>query len=396
MSALFLPTYVRFGQPYLARSFSEFTKQRCFVFHGSFLLSAIREAGADTFLRRGVRLFDRALDDGGVSIELAATGEHRYEGELSLVFYAGVRPIYVLGFSFAPGAVVGLDDAETIVIARMQGQPGALAEIREATKTLGDVSPQAALFAALEGVARAFGIARVVGVAGANNCSFDPERRPEAWVNAYDAFFLAQGAEGSHDGFYILSTPFPRKPASAAKPGHRTRTRRKQELKAEIAASSLAALRATLNERFVVERSLRKELSADGPEDAAVIPVAREALVEEFARLNAEIGALKGRVEDLERGQDHVLAAPPDWLRHLLASRVGLFRRLAERLDVLRLKLLGFDATFYLTSNRDVGVPVSRAVFHFVRRGRREQRAARFGARSSVGLDGVRRHRDRA
>lgn len=96
--------------------------------------------------------------------------------------------------------------------------------------------------------------------------------------------------------------------------------------------------------------------------------------------MNEENRLLRSRLRELERDRDEPKTRPPQVVRLLLRNPVAIVRRLAEWIEVHRLRLLRFDEKFYMESNRDVRDGGARAVLHYVRRGRRELREARFRA----------------
>jgi uncharacterized protein VirK/YbjX len=190
MGESLVPDCLYLGRPYLARSFNEAEKNRCRFFNASFVVSAFRGRLINRFLSRGIWLYDDEIDGASIRIVLCVTPDQKHEGELSAAFFLDGRALYILGFNFIPGSVVGLPDPETILIVRMQGSQGVYAEIREATKALSDVSPQVALLAAIDGVAQALGLRHVVGVSGENCLGRKDELPLEPFLKSYDEFFL--------------------------------------------------------------------------------------------------------------------------------------------------------------------------------------------------------------
>jgi uncharacterized protein VirK/YbjX len=376
LGAVFVPEYLYFNRPYLAHSFNDSIKYGCRFFHAKFFVSAMWEGRLKGFIKRGMWLFAREIDGNWHHIVLCISPDQKHEGELSLVFHWNRKVIYTLGFSFAPGSAVGLDDSETILIGRMQGHKGVFAEIREATKALSEVSPQNALLAAVEGLARSLGISTVVGVAGENCCSFKDGRPLEPFVKTYDEFFAAHGAEGPIDGFFRLPAPFPRKPLSEVKLGHRLRARKKQQMRAEIAGAAVQAMGEALDPGFATRREwiggsrFRRLIDGLRP---------RAARDDEAVQARREKVALLDELALLERRARSAIAGASPLTQSLFNSKINLARRAAEIYAVGRLRALRFDEAFYIEQNHDVEGDGRRAALHYARLGRSLGRQARFG-----------------
>jgi tetratricopeptide (TPR) repeat protein len=162
------------------------------------------------------------------------------EGELSLYFRSNGDPLYVISFTIIPGYVIGLSDRHTLLISRMQGRKGKFQEIRLATKEMNEISPQAVLVAALQGIAKAIDCQHIGGVCAISQVSYD-EQNADLYERVYDRFFSDIGATDAKNGFYVLSMSAPEKPITLVKPGHRLRTRLKRKNKADLSESVFLA-----------------------------------------------------------------------------------------------------------------------------------------------------------
>ena len=161
------------------------------------------------------------------------------EGEFSLYFSAGAEPIYCVSFTFFPGPIIGLPNPTVILVSRMQGKKGKFAQISQATKACDDVSPQAILWAVLQGVAIKMGVDNIVGVDAAKNLSYD-EKSAEMLVKVYDRFYESVGAEKMPNGFFLFDASSDSKSEKPLPIAHRARNKRKREFKRAIVDEVIA------------------------------------------------------------------------------------------------------------------------------------------------------------
>jgi len=218
---------------YLARNFDDETRRLCCLFHHSWMLENLCADRVHEMLIKKPPIWSENM------------GEHRYvaalhmerfvsrEGELSLELFFDRKMICVGSFSFLPARLFGLEGAEVLLVSRIQGGKERIDDIRLATKTMSDVAPRAVIFALLTGIARAVGVNHVIAVSAENHADFVP-LHSEALHQQYDDFYLALGAVGPQNGFYIYDVAAAKKPLNAQKVGHRVRTRRKRQLKEKI------------------------------------------------------------------------------------------------------------------------------------------------------------------
>jgi uncharacterized protein VirK/YbjX len=225
---------------YFAKSISGKSSCDFYYHHHSFLCDALDATAYETLLHDGVVLFARQPGEVEYKIVLHASREYQNEGELSLTFQAKTETLYTFSFTIVPGWIVGLPDPSIPLVSRMQGRPGRFGDIRLATREIMNISPQALLFAALQGIARALGLERIAGVCGANHVGFDV-KNAHMFAQAYDDFFASVGAQGPVGGFYVASALPARGASWFVKPGHRLRTRAKRKFKAEVADAARAA-----------------------------------------------------------------------------------------------------------------------------------------------------------
>jgi len=269
--------------PYLATSFDHDVKRDCYFFHYVQLLYIIADDKLDNFLSTEITTFECAHAEKTYRIALSRSPSLRNEGELSLFFKIDNTVLYTITFTIVPGYAVGLKERRTILLSRMQGARGMLQQIRESTKALKEVSPQAALLAAFNGIAKALGLEHIAGVCSTNQLSYC-EGRKDLFNQAYDQFFFSVGARGPSNGFFYLDVPIPQKPLSMVKRGHRLRTKAKQKLKALISEDAFRSFANVIDKNFL-ERKERTRIVREKYHEMMEYTRSLEA---ELARLNAE------------------------------------------------------------------------------------------------------------
>jgi uncharacterized protein VirK/YbjX len=226
---------------YLALSIGDHQKYRCFMTNYSFLTELFQLVSFQKMLYQDIQIFQVRPAEIGYTVTMQISREIHNEGEISLYFRAEREPLYILSFTIVPGDVVHTRNRHVILVSRMQGWGGKLAAIQRATKTMNDTSPQAVLFAGLQGLAQAMGIAHIAGTRATNQvCYYDA--RAALFEGAYDGFFLSVGASDRGHGFFGLNVPAREKPLAMVKPGHRLRTKVKRAFKRDIARSINAAI----------------------------------------------------------------------------------------------------------------------------------------------------------
>jgi uncharacterized protein VirK/YbjX len=223
------------GLDYLARGLTVKQQAECFIHHYRRLPDVLPE---DVLVK--VLLEDFLLDeihegDARFTVTMGLSRPWDDEGELSLNFEVNGEVVFILSFTIVPGWVVQSEAQEVVLVSRLQGVKGSYDEIQRATKTMCDVAPPALLFAALCGVAEAFGIEAMAGITGAMKPEFHFYEGEAAHIEqAYDGFFTELGATKGRANFYLGRMPPEEKPMSSIKQGHKIRTRKKRAFKRAI------------------------------------------------------------------------------------------------------------------------------------------------------------------
>jgi hypothetical protein len=171
-------------------------------------------------------------DDDGASfvIQLEMASRSNAEGDLTLALVADGKCLHRLSFSWLDGAMAGVDAPVVPFIARNQGRwvdSGAAFEAFE--RVFPNNSPSFFCFAAMQGIAQAVGIDKVVAIRGEAHIAYDPA--PEKhFANAYDGFWkILGGAEMTAGPGYLIPLPFYVKPLADMPSKHRKRAAQRRE-----------------------------------------------------------------------------------------------------------------------------------------------------------------------
>jgi hypothetical protein len=234
---------------YLARGLTIAQQAECFIHHYRRLPDVLPENVLTQVLLEDILLDEMQAGDDRFAVRMGLSRPWDDEGELSLNYEVNGKVVFVLSFTIIPGWVVQSEAREVVLVSRLQGVKGCFDEIQRATKTMYDVAPPALLFAALCGVAEAFGIERMAGITAAMKPGFHFYEGEAAHIQqAYDEFFIELGAIRGPADFYLAPMPPQEKPMTSIKRGHKTRTRKKRAFKQEIMQRILLLIREA-NER---------------------------------------------------------------------------------------------------------------------------------------------------
>jgi len=223
------------GLDYLARGLTVAQQAECFIHHYHRLPDVLPDNVLIQALLEDVLLDEIREGNDCFSVRMGLSRPWDDEGELSLTFEVNGKIVFVLSFTIIPGWVVQSEAQEVVLVSRLQGVKGSYDEIQRATKTLYDVAPPALLFAALCGIAEAFGIKAMAGINGTMKPEFHFYQGEAANIQqAYDGFFTDLGATKGPTDFYLAPMPPQEKPMTSIKQGHKIRTRKKRAFKREI------------------------------------------------------------------------------------------------------------------------------------------------------------------
>jgi uncharacterized protein VirK/YbjX len=192
---------------YLVLGFTATERALCFLHHYRRMHSALHESVLCQILQGYVTLHE--ISEGGSRFAFTMglpKSDFDKEGELSLDLRVNDKNVFNLSFTIAPGWVVKSQAPEVLLITRIQGTKGCHTQIKLARKAFHDYSPRKLLFAALQGIADAFGIGEIAGVCATNQIYYG-KKGAVISKRSYDDFFADLGMAKTAAGFYCSSIP---------------------------------------------------------------------------------------------------------------------------------------------------------------------------------------------
>jgi uncharacterized protein VirK/YbjX len=222
----------KFFGTYLHLDFDKAARQEILILHYYYIGNRVKPTFYNNITDSKISLWRYEEETSLCEITLIFDKQNHYEGDISLVFEIDNFPIYIVGFTIAPGNLIGAPTAQALLIGRVQGTKGRSTEIKRATKLCHDIAPPYLLVDASIEIAKALDITHVGGVdskgqvtIGANEDNFF----------SYDAFWGTYYAKKTVNNIYIISVYYEVTPLSALKPSHRRRTKLKRIFRREVA-----------------------------------------------------------------------------------------------------------------------------------------------------------------
>jgi uncharacterized protein VirK/YbjX len=233
----------KFLAEYLATDLSRKERAAMMIHHYRFLRDRAHPDFYQRIIAHRLALWQFASNGSDHRIWLSFPRTPHGEGDLTLTFEVDGHEIYMLAFTIGPGEIAGLDCADAIYIARVQGKRRGMDRIREATRECNDVSPAALLLAAAEGIAEAFGLEHMIGISAGIQVS-TTYGRTDNFVKAYDEFWKTAGGSKLAREMYHLALPISGKPILSVKRNHRSRALHKRHFRKSVKESVSGAFRA--------------------------------------------------------------------------------------------------------------------------------------------------------
>jgi len=188
----------------------------------------------------GQRLWHHA---GGCEIRLRANAATRHEGPLSLVLRRDGQTLHELSFALIDAQRLGAEAGRGTVLfaTRNQSLPSDAPALARFRGDFPQNSPAYFVLAALNGVAAALGLCRIVGVRDSCQIAFEPGYAA-SFRRSYDDFWLGFG--GQLVGGHGLQMPVPAAvtPLTQLRAKHRARARQRREHWRQIADGAEQAL----------------------------------------------------------------------------------------------------------------------------------------------------------
>jgi len=241
---------------YLAKGLSARQRVQAVLSHYRFEETTFNDAYLQAvYCDRCLPLWQHEADGSRFMIQLEMASRSNAEGDLTVALVADGKCLHRLSFSWLEGKMVGVDMPVVAFIARNQGRwvdSGAAFEAFE--RVFPNNSPSFFCFAAIQGVAQAVGMDKVVAIRGEAHIAYDPD--PEKhFANAYDGFWKILGGTDMPGGEgYLIKLPFYVKPLADMPSKHRKRAAQRREHWRVICESARSVLqRHLLHARAHVE-----------------------------------------------------------------------------------------------------------------------------------------------
>jgi uncharacterized protein VirK/YbjX len=169
-------------------------------------------------------------DASSFMIQLEMASRSNAEGDLTVALVADGKCLHRLSFSWLEGRLLGLDAPVVPFIARNQGRwldSGAAFDAFE--RVFPNNSPSFFCFAAMQGIAQAVGMEKVMAVRSEAHVAYDPDP-DKHFTNAYDGFWKILGGVDMIGGSgYLIGLPFYVKPLADMPSKHRKRAAQRRE-----------------------------------------------------------------------------------------------------------------------------------------------------------------------
>jgi uncharacterized protein VirK/YbjX len=218
---------------YLAKSFSTADRLRIMSHHYRTLAAHLPDLRKLGFPRNEIVVWSHRVELETFTIGLCMPATQYLEGDLSLVFSVNGVRLHKLSFTCIPGKEGGLEAGTALLVGGSQGFPGTSTLIRQASKTIGEISPVAMLILALQALAEHLDADAILGITADEQTSNSLPANPEHAKSRYDSLWEMSGGE-RQGRFYRLPGGVAWKDTSHLSNSHRARTRRKRELKERI------------------------------------------------------------------------------------------------------------------------------------------------------------------
>lgn len=238
---------------YLIRDLPARARVRAVLSHYRFEDATFNDAyKAAVYAQRSLPLWRHEAEGSRFLIQLEMASRNNAEGDLTVALVADDKCLHRLSFSWLEGAMVGADAPVVPFIARNQGRwvdSGTAFDAFE--RAFPNNSPSFFCFAAMQGLALALGLDRVVAIRSEAHIAYDP-RPDKHFANAYDGFWKILGGVDVDGGpGYVIPLPFYVKPLSDMPSKHRKRAAQRREHWRLIGESA----RATLQRHLVHARA---------------------------------------------------------------------------------------------------------------------------------------------
>ena len=183
-----------------------------------------------TCAANGYLLWQRKSSDLDVRITLRLPYSYNFDGDMCLVLAISGKDAYIATFSFANGRIAAAQEPQVLLISGMQGIAGRIEDIRKVTESCHNIAPAHLLLFSAEALAAAIGVSAIVGV-GRDDIIDESAPSGGRGLFDYDAFWMPIAGVEKARRFYRVPLPFADKPIESIPAKHRSRARKRRELR---------------------------------------------------------------------------------------------------------------------------------------------------------------------
>jgi uncharacterized protein VirK/YbjX len=182
---------------------------------------------------QGYKLWSKETEGGVIDIHLRFPYTYNYDGDLCLALGSQGKDVCIITLSIAPGNIVNSTKQRILLISGIQGIAGKIDVIRNVTEICNNVTPMHLLIMAAETLADAVGATEIVGI-GNRQMLRDQSQENDRCAFDYDAFWMPIVGKDAPDKTYHMNLPFMDKPIDLIPAKHRSRARKRRELRNQI------------------------------------------------------------------------------------------------------------------------------------------------------------------
>lgn len=217
------------GRDYLARGLGVRERMRCVLAHYRYEAATFGAAYRQAVNGDGLALWQHEDEDSSFALRLATAQRHDPEGELTIALLADGKVLHRLSWTWVEGSLFDVKLPMVPFVTRNAGLWRDAGEAFDAfERVFPNNSPSFFCFAALQGVAQALGVDRVVAVRGSSHVAYDAAE-DKAFENAYDGFWRILGGSIKDALTYLVTLPFYLKPLQDMPSKHRKRAAQRRE-----------------------------------------------------------------------------------------------------------------------------------------------------------------------
>ena len=195
---------------------------------------------AQVYRPSGLTLWQAEVNGTHFRIQLSASRDLPWEGDLSVMLCADGARLCTMSFTYVDASLFGVRSTPMMFVTRNQSDPQR-PEQQPFRQSFRHTTPHYLCLAAVFGIAESHGMDRIAAVQGHAQIACTPENQ-EALQNSYDEFWRAFRGTELDDQAFVLPVPMTLTPLSQIKAKHRGRAVERRRSWSDISTSTCAVL----------------------------------------------------------------------------------------------------------------------------------------------------------